>query len=75
MADFLSRLEAGDLAEDVQGVGIPDDLPDADLFAIIVQPADWYEEMLSLLQTGLFPVGVTREISAKGLRFKVGIFR
>ena len=43
VADFLSRLEAGDLAEDVQGVGIPDDLPDADLFAIIVQHTDWYE--------------------------------
>ena len=55
------RLEAGDLAEDVQGVGIPDDFSNADLFMVTIQPTDWYEEMLTLLQTGLFPFGITRD--------------
>ena len=54
LADYLSRLESGKLAE-----GVLDDLPDADIFGITTTPPNldpmdkWIDEMMQFLNTGL----------------------
>lgn len=61
IADYLSRLESGEPPE-----GIPDDLPNADLFQIqATKSDDWYEQMINYLTEGIFPEGMTKDHTRK----------
>ena len=61
VADYLSWLEHDNLANYVHGIGVHDNLPDADLILHTVQPVDWYEDMFKLLQIGYFSSTFTRD--------------
>ena len=51
IADFLSRVESGEPPQ-----GIPDQLPDADLFEVQGLVSDsWYDQLLIFLTDGVLP--------------------